>query len=309
MSRQSICFLYKLLSTCSKCPTPFLMPSSTIKTQLNRGYSPPYNSTGDAFRDYFRELHRSIRKSVGLPASRDVGTLAELMKELIAQVEKYLGHEITTATVAVPHLTALYQEDVLDLFTYLHLKYIDVSPFSELLYETSAAYAGHGLGLCSNYRQAALCIGQMQNMTSERVLAVELTNSVLAVHEGKVSSAYYLEEGSSSSAFNHHLGLACLNTTLSEVVYWENVRNFIEHKITSDQKHLPKKVILYGESATNDYFNQLIKNILEDFSPSGKSPLVFNDHPEFILARGAAEFAKRSYYQHTKGKKTVSRQN
>lgn len=101
---------------------------------------------------------------MGLPASKDVGYLANVLSDLRAQVEKYLGAPIESAGITMPHLIALYQEDLQDAFDYVGLRYLFFPIRYDVLYETSAAYAGYGYGLCSDYIDRAVCKQQQHDM-------------------------------------------------------------------------------------------------------------------------------------------------
>jgi hypothetical protein len=59
---------------------------------------------------------RDSRKKLGLPASKDVGTLSEVIKALQKDAETFVGQPISAATISIPHLAALYGEDLHDAF-------------------------------------------------------------------------------------------------------------------------------------------------------------------------------------------------
>jgi hypothetical protein len=109
----------------------------SLKRLIHRS-SRPYDSIEDIIRDRPRQLRRSARKMLGLPASSDVGELAGMINGLRAAVEKYLGRPISAASITIPHLYALYQEDLEDAFEYLGLIYLDSWPYWQggLLSET-----------------------------------------------------------------------------------------------------------------------------------------------------------------------------
>ncbi|KAL8662334.1 MAG: hypothetical protein Q9202_004792 [Teloschistes flavicans] len=94
---------------------------------------------------------------IGLPASEDVGYLAEVHSDLRAQVEKYRGAPIEYAGFTTPHLIALYQEDLQDALDYVGLRYLSFPVRYDELYETSAAYADYGYGLYLDYTDRAIC--------------------------------------------------------------------------------------------------------------------------------------------------------
>jgi|ERR1700734_2834020 hypothetical protein len=76
-------------------------------------------------KDAPRQARRRQRKSQGLPASEDVGILAEMLGALRNAAEVYLDSKIYYALAACPNLVALYHEDIEDTFEYLSLKSLD----------------------------------------------------------------------------------------------------------------------------------------------------------------------------------------
>lgn len=96
--------------------------------------------------------------AIGLPASEDVGYLADVLSDLRAQVEKYRGAPIEYAGVTTLYLIALYQEDLEDAFEHMGLGFLSFPVRYDVLYETSAAYAGYSYGLCFDYTDRAVCM-------------------------------------------------------------------------------------------------------------------------------------------------------
>jgi len=76
-----------------------------------------------------RDFKRQIRKLFGVPATNDVGELAKLLKPLRRQAESILGPKISAAVITTPHMAALYEEDLRDLFDYLGLTYLAGHPY------------------------------------------------------------------------------------------------------------------------------------------------------------------------------------
>ena len=141
-----------------------------------------------------RQLRRKARKAIGLPASQDVGFLAKMLSDLRFRVEERIGRPIESAGVATLNLVALYQEDLRDAFEYVGLRYVAFPVRYDVLYETSAAYAGYGYGLCSHYTDRNACKHEQDEMPSDVVMAVLYTRTVLTVSLSVVDSAYYLYE-------------------------------------------------------------------------------------------------------------------
>ena len=124
-----------------------------LSLDSSRHPSPPYDNLGESWDDMPRQYLRKARKAIGLPASSDIGCLAMMFSDLRVAVEEQVG-PITSAGVTTMNLVALYDEDLHDAFEYVSLEYITF-PVGyvghNILYETSAAYAGYGYGLCTDY--------------------------------------------------------------------------------------------------------------------------------------------------------------
>jgi hypothetical protein len=70
-----------------------------------------------------RQKFRELRKAAGLPASDDVEAIGNMLRSLRERTEEHLGHTIPSALLTVPHLLALYDEDVRDAFEWIGLRY------------------------------------------------------------------------------------------------------------------------------------------------------------------------------------------
>jgi hypothetical protein len=113
------------------------------------------------------------KPQAGLPASPDVGELAKLIAFLRSAVEAYLGgRKISGAVATIPHLAAMYQEDLEDAF-----EYVDLS-ISRTIHTSTVAY----------FQNRVLCIlvmglGCAQTITTEfhakKKTAIHLTNQCM----------------------------------------------------------------------------------------------------------------------------------
>jgi hypothetical protein len=93
-------------------------------------------------------------KTLGLPASYEVGVLAQVIQHLQSQLEFDFGISISEAVFTSAHLLALYQDDLEDAAENVGIKYVVPRwQFKPILWETAAAYAGHGLGICKHWRE------------------------------------------------------------------------------------------------------------------------------------------------------------
>ena len=66
--------------------------------------------------DYFAGVSRVMtRRLLKKAASYDIGVLATVIKKLRFQIESGLKIAVSDAALAIPHLKALYQDDVEDI--------------------------------------------------------------------------------------------------------------------------------------------------------------------------------------------------
>ncbi len=210
MSCSSV-FLWRLPSTQRVFPETAQM----TEQKLMAVFRPPYSNLNELIKDKPRQVKRKARKAVGLPASEDGAVLAAMLKSLQDAVEDHLGH----GTTAIPHLLALYKEDILDAFEYLDLQFIDLPFRDKPLRETSAAYAGYGLGLCSNYTDLITCKRELDNWPQKVVMAVLYTQSALTVSLSITKSAYSLFEPQYRHLEDFILGYGARHDYLSQDYY------------------------------------------------------------------------------------------
>ena len=254
--------------------------------------SPPYQKVGDSLIDSPRQILRKARKAIGLPASEDVGHLADMLIALRSEVEKKLHFGIKSAGITTLHLAALYREDLHDAAEYAGFESLDFPLPYDILYETSASYAGYGFGLCKDYKDKEGCNKEQTEMDSEVVMAVAFTQSVLTVTLSVMKSAYYLWEPDYRHLSNFTLGFESGLRQKDEKRYWEAVETHLA-KIMVERPYYerPEKVLLMGECINDRVFQQRLQKVLAD--QMDDPPAVINDDPEFAAAKGAAEFAKR----------------
>ena len=232
---------------------------------------------------------------MGLPASTDVGYLAEVLSQLKVQVEEYLRQPIEAAGVTSPHLVALYQEDLQDAFEYVGLRYLTFPVRYDVLYETSATYAGYGYGLCSDYTERLSCKEEQQDMASEVVMAVLYTRTVLTVTFSVMKSAYYLYEPDNRHLTNFTLGYDARSQWASEGEYWVEVAKNLEALMAENPNYKrPAKVLLTGDQVHNKVFRQILDAVLR--RQMTDEPEIVSQDSLFAAAKGTAEMAKRLPY-------------
>lgn len=258
--------------------------------------SPPYNNVGESWDDMPRQYRRKARKAVGLPASQDVGHLAKMLSGLRTVVEERVG-PIMTAAVTTMHLPALYDEDLHDAFEYIGLEYITFSVGDvghNILYETNAAFAGYGYGLCSDYKDdPETCKNEQWNMTDRAVMAVGYTDTALSVSLSVIRSAYALWEPPYRYLADFDLGYqASLSST---VEYWATLElKLAEILIENPNYERPSMVMLMGDRIEESKFREALNKVLSE--QMQERPEVLSESGRDIAAKGAAEMAKREVF-------------
>lgn len=232
---------------------------------------------------------------MGMPASQDVGWLAKVLSDLRARVEEYLGEPIQSAGVTTPHLVALYQEDLQDAFEYVGLRYLKFPVRYDILYETSAAFAGYGYGLCSDYTDRAVCKKAQQDMESDVVMAVLYTRTALTVSYSITKSAYYLYESDNRHLSNFTLGYDARTQWATEEDYWSEVERSLEKLMKENPYYKrPARVLLMGDCIHDEEFTRRLEQALS--RQMAGMPEILSQDSRFVAAKGAAELAKRIPY-------------
>jgi hypothetical protein len=248
----------------------------------------------DKFLDLPRETLRSIRKSIGLPASSDVGALAAMIQQLQVQAEDVLGAPLATVpfVLSTPHLPALYGEDIQDAFEYLGLPFPKTGWRGSWAWvrDTGAALAGNGRFLCSDYRNYQACKSEIDQMPIAEVLSILYTEKGLKILQTGVKSAHAVA-GSWDDEDRWTLGYASRN----EEGYWDRVAvRLMDWKRNWPGSLTPDMVLLFGESAADETFRTVLENVfIEEF---GSVPEILGGSDEYVVARGSAEFARVSFF-------------
>lgn len=244
-----------------------------------------------------RQWLRDARKAIGLAPSPDVAYLAKMISDLRARVEEHTGGPIDSASLTTMHLPALYFEDLNDAFEYVGLKFL---PYSELsshtLYETMAAYAGYGNGLCSNYTDQKACHREQRSMPDDVVMPILYTRNVLTVSLSIMVSAYYLYEPGHRFLVDFSLGYdARPLRKVNEETYWDAVGMKLQQILIENPYYdRPTKVLLMGDGIGDETFQRVLRKALSH--QMADLPEIFSKDSEGVAAKGAAEFAKRGIF-------------
>lgn len=238
-----------------------------------------------------RQAIRQARKAIGLPASADVGHLANIISALRSAVEEHLQTTIDSAGITIMHLAALCPEDLRDACEYARLAYLSFPMRYKLLYETITAYTGYDYGLCHDYRDREGCKREQDNIDWDVVIAVLFTPTVLTVTLSMVQSAYYLFEPDYRHYANFHLGYNSPARRENRVGYWDAVADQLEMIIRENPYYeRPDKVLLIGDCVHDRDFRAAL---IEALSNQNSTPNILDYDAAYVAAKGAAELTRR----------------
>lgn len=130
-----------------------------------------------------RRAMRHWNKFIGRPATPETAVSSAMSSDLINAIQAWLGpeHQIAAAVLSSPHRVRLTDEETNDIFDYLGLRNLMSEPDNlDALYATSAAYAGYGFGLCTNYTDAYTCEQEECRFDYQDVLHVDFNSKSLS---------------------------------------------------------------------------------------------------------------------------------
>ncbi|KAI1735228.1 hypothetical protein F4680DRAFT_435867 [Xylaria scruposa] len=262
----------------------------------------PAHSIGDGFSDIPRQMWRSFLKKLWLPSSRDVSTLSRMIRDLREQAANFVGEPVSAATISIPHLAALYDEDIEDAFEYLSLVYINFDPspcYFRPLHTTFASYVGNNLGICRDYKDNVACKEEEKRMQQHYVLAVGYTNTSLTTSQAEIVNCLFPRE--KPTLENLRLGY----DARYEEFYWEMVRYMLRSPATDSrfQRNI-SMVLLSGDATEKPEFREVVREVINNVL--GGQVEIIDSQPEFSASKGAAELAKRAIFRLTKDLDTVS---
>ncbi|KAF2148847.1 hypothetical protein K461DRAFT_246983 [Myriangium duriaei CBS 260.36] len=245
---------------------------------------------------------RHMNKLLGRPATPDTAVLAAMVFALLDETRKQMsGQPIVAAILSSPDHIRLTDEETKDIFDYLGIRNLMAEPDSlENLYSTSAAYAGHGRGLCDSYTDAYACEKEEWYLPDQTVLHIDFNRETLSGIIKSLRRA--VELGAAHTSFiDPDLGYGRLNLIPEPNVeaYWTAISTRIRALAVSYERRIDE-LLLTGTSATNARFQAAVKDALGDIvADHVLSALGSGDEDErkeflsFATARGAAEVAKR----------------
>jgi len=247
--------------------------------------SPPYFSMEDSWNDWPRQISRSARKAVGLPASFDVAVLARLIGPVVKVVEETDSSPIS-ALISFPALRGLYQEDIVDAATYVGLDKI-ANGYEYHPHELVATFAGHGLGLNPSGNDT-------DEFEHRPTLLVEYTEKALLLHHRYMTKAVEIpwphmqlqmsfDMGSDQDPDREAIGHFVYTFLYDE--YIKRIGGPAPDKVT----------ILLSGSAQSLSDGKVEEGAALAAGVVGSDVEVFATNPEYMAARGAAELVRYEF--------------
>lgn len=234
---------------------------------------------------------RRLNKQRGLPATEDVGTIAEVLQQLYLRTNEVLGEKITVAVIVWPNLPGLTNEDVEDAMEYVGLRLLTSYNSGRHIFESSAAYGASGHGLCSKPEDIEACEDENIDIQTRYIFTVSFSKALLSLMYSHIQVAYQGYEY--LTAYEYDLGLESMDDYPDPATYWAKVTHIIREfvKLIGYADYLQ----VLGESATNEDFVDALQDALRGTDLTNTTLLTSSKDldPLTLSSRGAAEFAKR----------------
>jgi hypothetical protein len=259
------------------------LQSNRCHTSMLTAPSPPYHSMEDMWDDWPRQLLRSARKKIGLPASSDVATVARLLTPILKLVAETDASPMS-ALISFPAFRGLYQEDLDDVTTYLGLRKIRAG-YERHPHELVAAFAGNGLGLNTTDNNETFPV--------RPTLLIEYTERALLLHHSWMDKAIELPAPHMQLQMSFDKGS---NHDPSEQDLTEFILSFLyDEYVKALPPPVPKKVtMLITGSAQSLADGRVERAARTAVGALGSTIEMFAGNPEYMAARGAAELVRHS---------------
>lgn len=212
------------------------------------------------------------------------------MSQLRTLVDTRLGTGTTTSVLpTMPNLPGLEEEDLQDALQYIGLRALVTHKHVRYVWETSAAFAGMGFGLCVHPEDCDACEDEEADMPFRYVLALSLTNKSFSAAYTYMQSAFWSSHEAESVRFE--LGLE----NEEEEMYWDKVKEAIVG-VGWEAKRPLDTLLLLGEGVGHPEFVKTVQEaLLKLYQGSGPNIRSWGlGESLYVAARGAAEFAKRA---------------
>ncbi|PNY23692.1 Uncharacterized protein TCAP_06365 [Tolypocladium capitatum] len=258
----------------------------------SRHLAPPYQDNGEYFDDQPRRAVRNALKKLGLPASYEVGVLAGVIQHLRSELELAYSIRISEAVFTSSHLLGLYQDDLMDMADHVGIKYVTPkNQFKPIIWETAAAYAGYGLGMCEHWEDDDWCRKDFEDIPGITLLAVHYSRNALTVSLVPVRNAIGAFEPDFLHDENFTLGSDAISGYSHPEDYWSGVKDLLLYTMrTFPGFPKPDKIMITGDMAHENFMNFLEETITQYM---GFVPPIISEEAQLAAAKGAAEFMRR----------------
>jgi hypothetical protein len=241
---------------------------------------------------YIAHKIRQLRKWFGWSATADIGILSSILREVKVAAEDKLGHDIRSVWPAFPYLEKLEEADVRDALEHAGLEW---SSTERVYWETNAAYAGLGHGLCKPVNDGSRCENDEGPAHTERVLVLNFDNSSFSASTHWMRTAY----DPWPHSYELDLDLGWWNLPVYEIPrakFWAQMHEIIV-KVASSEARAPNKIVLMGDHSGDKEFHETIKAALWELLEFDVEMLLTANEDvdgSTLAAKGAAEMAFRA---------------
>ena len=133
-----------------------------------------------------------------------------------------LNRPVVAAVTSYPRLPRLCERDISDALEYIGVEALFDRSLHYQPHELSAAYAGYGFGLCTDYRNEGRCRYQERDLPQEQVLAIEYTKESLISRLVPITRAYISYEPANTFLIDTEAGLEhASNYPGGAQVFWD----------------------------------------------------------------------------------------
>lgn len=267
--------------------------TSTIRRFVEQKETKNSQGTVEVTNILFDEIKRRWNRLLGRPSTTEIGIIASFLSEIKTKVQELTGLSVDQAVIAIPNLFETdniqrqqFQLDVDEASTHAGIKPIFEPNW---ISAASAGVASQGWGLCSNYTDILTCEAEEETMPIETVLTVEYTKNALVVAMFRLQTANSVSDKFTRVYFdigaNHE----------QEEDHWTIVKHRIQNLSMNIYKKMPTKVLVTGAAASSTEFLEALREALEGLGidKAFNETVASGYDPVFVVARGAAEFAKR----------------
>ncbi len=263
---------------------------------------------------FWEKLSRSVNKSLGRPATADVGVLARHVAQLRDAAQSRLpGEDVGSVAVSLTPVRGLRIQDLEDALAHAGVKSwmqsddVQAGLYPAALTEPHAVYAAHGRGLCRDYKDLFECWEEEEQFTEETLLVARLTPTALTVEVATLKAPFEWYQALVDYIIEPRAGLESLPAFDSPEAFWEYVQTVLDTFVARLRGALPTSIVLLSADATRPEFVRALRRALARSHDAGivgtlmdaaydkavwgqAAPDAFSR--QFGPSRGAAQYAR-----------------